>query len=411
MKKILIFSHDPGGANAVIPLVKPLMARGYDVALWGKDHAIKKYKAAGLQGQDIMDLLDQENVGGLKDFLSLQGPDLIITATSAEDYCEKYLWKAAEELGIISFAILDQWLNYGIRFSNYPHSQTKEFLKKKEIVYLPSRIFLMDELARQDAIEDGLPANRLFITGQPHLQVLMEKKHAPKAEIVSIRNSLGVGKNDVLIVFASEPLTEIHGTKMTSFGFNEQTILKELLFELQEFAQEVQQKTVLVIRPHPRELKGKFDHLKDPASQSLKIIVSSDHEADLLIEAADCICGISSMFLLESVLFGKPIISIQIGLTGRSQFVLDRNNMVKSALNRDQLGKMLRRIVIDKEFKQSSLSFIKDPIAKIIAQVDECFEHLPLSFPRERDFKPDTRSSSRTLAGTRRRSGSNLKKE
>lgn len=33
---------------------------------------------------------------------------------------EKYLWVAAKQLGIHSIALIDSWVNYGIRFSQYP---------------------------------------------------------------------------------------------------------------------------------------------------------------------------------------------------------------------------------------------------------------------------------------------------
>ena len=57
MKKILLFSRDPGGANTIIPLHHPLVAQGYDVVLWGKDVALSRYKEAGLPVKDIMSQL------------------------------------------------------------------------------------------------------------------------------------------------------------------------------------------------------------------------------------------------------------------------------------------------------------------------------------------------------------------
>jgi len=203
----------------------------------------------------------------------------------------------------------------------------------------------------------------------------MEKKRVSREAIVSLRNSLGVGGQDVLIVFASEPITESHGTKTPSFGYTERTIVKDLLEELQEMKQETKHKMVLIIRPHPREHRGKFDQLRNLSSQGLEVIVNSDRDSDQLIEAADCVCGMSSMFLLESALLGKPIISIQIGLMGESLFVLDRNQSSLSVRDREGLGKMLRKIIIDKKYEQPSLPFIKDPVSRIVAQVEEHFEY------------------------------------
>lgn len=39
MKKILLFSRDPGGANTIVPLVSEL-SKKYSVMLFGKDKAL-----------------------------------------------------------------------------------------------------------------------------------------------------------------------------------------------------------------------------------------------------------------------------------------------------------------------------------------------------------------------------------
>src|SRR5574344_2059702 len=128
MKKILLFSRDPGGANAIISLVDKLK-QSYEVILYGKDSAIHKYEENHLQYIDLSTEIENISLGNLEDFVDRIKPDLIITGTSADDMTEKYLWKVCEKKGIISFAILDQWINYGIRFSKYSVSEIDLYQK------------------------------------------------------------------------------------------------------------------------------------------------------------------------------------------------------------------------------------------------------------------------------------------
>ncbi|MEO6923277.1 MAG: hypothetical protein ABI142_05580, partial [Bryocella sp.] len=93
MSRVLIVSRDPGGANTVIPLVKPLLAKGHEVVLYGKDVALAKYQQAGLKGLDISAILPGAvTEEALRGFLVGLDPDVVITGTSADDFTEKYLW-------------------------------------------------------------------------------------------------------------------------------------------------------------------------------------------------------------------------------------------------------------------------------------------------------------------------------
>ena len=370
--KVILFSRDPGGANTVIPLYDPLCSKGYDVTLFGKDIALQKYAAAGLVGEDIMTRIHSVDLASIRSFLLAEKPDLMITGTSADDFCEKYLWKTAEELGLTSFAILDQWINYGVRFSEFSCSQAEESLKFRKYLYLPRKICVMDELARQEALDEGLPADRLVVTGQPHLQALAARQSADKEQSASVRSAYGVDARACLVVFASEPIAEGWGGRTPYFGYTELSVLAHLVSALDVIAASMQQSIVLVVRPHPREDVAKFKKVGLLVSDKIKVVISSEHSSDDLIQASDIVCGMSSMFLLESVVWRRPTVSIQIGLKGKSLFVLDRSNILKSALDQEQLVQMLSTILLGKEYVPPCLGFIGDPVKNIITLVASC---------------------------------------
>ncbi len=161
-KKIILFSRDPGGANCIIPLCQPLKDLNCNVSLYGKDIALKKYAEYGLDGIDILNHIKNIELDEIEMFINKEKPDLIITGTSADDMTEKYLWKVCEKLDIPSFAIIDQWINYGLRFSKYGVSDINAYQSNKIFDYLPLKIFIMDEMAKVEAIKEGLPEEKLL---------------------------------------------------------------------------------------------------------------------------------------------------------------------------------------------------------------------------------------------------------
>ena len=61
-KKILLFSHDPGGSNTIIPLVSKLRGNGFDVSLFGKGPALSKYEYFNLCGMNIEQFVYSLNI-------------------------------------------------------------------------------------------------------------------------------------------------------------------------------------------------------------------------------------------------------------------------------------------------------------------------------------------------------------
>lgn len=97
-RKIFLFSRDPGGANTIIPLVKPLKEKGYEIKLFGKDISLDKYLKAGVSGLNIMDFVKNIELESMEEFLLEERPCFIITGTSVDDFTEKYLWRAGRKI-------------------------------------------------------------------------------------------------------------------------------------------------------------------------------------------------------------------------------------------------------------------------------------------------------------------------
>ncbi|MFZ3138512.1 MAG: hypothetical protein WA126_14105 [Thermodesulfovibrionales bacterium] len=371
-KTILLFSRDPGGANVIIPLVEPLRRKGYNIRLFGKDHALKKYDEAGIASFNIIEHVHDIELKDIELFLTKEKPDCIITGTSGDDFTERFIWKSAEKLGILSFAILDQWINYGIRFSKYVLSELNKYKEDKTHRYLPSKILVMDEYAKQEAIKDGLMPAVIEVVGNPHFETLLHKKDTITKETINeIRNYLKVGSSGFLITFASEPVADDYDKEDSAqlyWGFTEKTIFKGLMEVLKIASGTTGREICVVLKLHPRENPNSFFALIDTyEADPIRVVISHKLDSHTLMAASDLICGMSSMFLIESIILDKPAISILIGLHRENPFVFDRRGILKSILNRNDLIQKLTTVILDNgDTAKCKFEFINNPIENII---------------------------------------------
>lgn len=281
--KIMFFAHDPGGANAIAPLIQVLQQK-HEVEVYAKGSALNILPNAQLYSKSLAEIK----------------PDLIITGTSASDFTEKYLWEEAKQLNIKSIAILDHWANYGIRFSKWTSGQKEHF--NKQCDYLPDYIIVMDEFAKQEMSNDGVPEHIILPLGNPHFENIFKNLNSVK----DIRHQFGQNK---LITYASEPITEDYGSG------DEKNIAQALV-------QYIQGKDInLVIRLHPREDISKY---QDFASE--QVILDKKTPAAELIKASDLVVSRTSMFLIEAIFQNKPCISYQPSAKDKNTFILTRKN-------------------------------------------------------------------------------------
>jgi len=346
MKKIMLFARDPGGANAIAPLAPKLKLRGYDVLLYGKDAALRQYLNNGLEGRDFAVEAPFMGVDEYVTLLQRIAPDFMITGTGSDDLTEKFLWQAAEYLQLPCFAILDHWFNYGIRFSPYKLVEQKLYERDRRHPYLPTKILVMDEEVRGAMIREGFEPDRLRVAGQPHFDAVREQAmRYGSVERRQYRELLGLNENEFLIAFISENITEPEkGDDLRQYywGYTERSIFREFMDALQAVSDAVGRKVHVVVKPHPNETIDAYsDLIAEQAGGKVTASIDSSAPSVRLCKAVDLVCGMSSMVLVESVILGLPVISIQIGLTRENPFILDQKGIVQSVLNQSELREKL----------------------------------------------------------------------
>jgi hypothetical protein len=268
--KAMFFAHDPGGANAILPLIHEF----HNSLVFGKGPAL-----------EILPDVRQLPETALKNYR----PDFLITGTSCNDFTERHLWKEARDLRIKSMAILDSWINYGVRFSKYGTENLHLFDKKCE--YLPNYVCVMDEVAKKDMINDGIPEDIILAFGNPYFESLSLK--AIELENMTLNDNYRKRLNKYIITFASQPFDDIFRKE------SEIQVLEDLIKITNDRTD-----ITIRIRKHPKESLDKFEKYVNG-----KIILDNNASSFLSIVSSDIIVSVNSMVLIEAMFFHKKIIS------------------------------------------------------------------------------------------------------
>lgn len=307
MAKILLYAHDPGGANAVKPLIAPLISKGEELFVYGDGPALNILPNVVKYDADTDELINNIK------------PDFIITGTSTSCLTEKKLRKSAHKNKIQSMAILDHWVNYN-RFTPYSCAELRENKKYDELEFLPDYYVVMDEFAKQETIKEHIPAKIIYPLGNPHFEAI--KNEFDKIDSSNLRKEL-IGDKNRLVVWGSEPYIEDYGHGM------ELESLKDLVDIIHEDWQ-------LVIKPHPRENEDKFKEFKN-------IKIARNVNSREIIKAADLVMSMTSMFLIEAIIAGKPALSYQKNEKDKNKFILTKMNALPFINDKIELEKRLKK--------------------------------------------------------------------
>jgi len=372
-RRILIFSRDPGGTNAIMPLIEPLRAFGNQVSVYGKDAALSIYRKQNIDCSNICDIIPSGTQNETDEFVRKTRPHLIVTGTSSEDFTERHLWKAAERTGIASFAVLDQWTNYRLRLISEGGDPMNERATSELIV--PSFFFIMDEFARKEMCALGLAREKLVVSGQPFFDYIRKTgdRFTP-GEIEELRRELTGTHGGLVFVFASQPIASIHrknGVPEDYWGYTEETVLKSVAGCLSRLTEEMAVKVTLVLRLHPKDESNVYQDALAKCPNSIKVVVDRETDSSLLLKAADLIIGMFSMLLLEAAILERRFISVQIGLKRENPLVFDRMGLVRSILTEKELEETLCEILNGKRSEGPNLKIEFGATERITKYLEE----------------------------------------
>ena len=209
---------------------------------------------------------------------------LVITGAALGDSIDKKLIRHAKKINRTSVSIIEHWSWYRKRFELNGN------------LILPDHIIVNDDYAKKQAINDGLPAGKIFVGGNPHLEKLSKSKLSDvNVESWKKKNNF-FGKK--IILFITEALKGSFGPDTEDYlGYDEYEVLNDIIEILPDNA-------VLVIKTHPEEENDKYIRY-----QSDCVRIFQNMSIECMVKVPDLIIGMASMLLIELAMFRDDIIS------------------------------------------------------------------------------------------------------
>lgn len=299
-RNIVAVCGDPGGANALAPVLELLARRG-DLSLraFAYNQAVDVLRNRGIACEVIP---ADAGEGFCRD--ALQSASALIAATSSNgrDY-ERAFIDVARAGGVASLAILDFWSNYRQRF-----------VDASGALVLPDMIAVMDETARAEMIACGFPAGTLVVTGQPAFDALPAKRATfDVTRRASTRQRAQTQESELQLLFVSQPFRALYGADSSAAGhpgYDESGVLAQLITAVGSWSERNARAVVLVIRPHPRETLSAPPR---PSGSHVRTVICAAGDQYEAAMAADLVVGMSSVLLLEARHLGCRVLSLQPG--------------------------------------------------------------------------------------------------
>jgi len=306
MIKVLFFTCEPGGAEVLIPVIQfMLQDNEYQVIVLGYGFAVDRFKKKSIVFEHI-EAIEKNDFKLLVQYK----PDYIITsATSlpAKDMSEKYLWHNAKIKKIPTMAFLDQWQNYAIRFSGVNAGE--------ELMYQPDYINCINDISKEEMINEGFAEHKLLELGQPYLSEL--NSHSINSdEILSV---LGVDRKKEVVLFVSEAVEEHFGLEL---GYTQYETLDYIIHN-DHFLHDKQ----LIVKLHPKDDISKY-HKYDNV-----IFIQNELSSLEVISISDYVLGMSSIMLIEAFILNKKVLSVQLN-SKEDLLLLSRKNYISCVTNK-----------------------------------------------------------------------------
>lgn len=276
---VFIFS-DPGGAKPCLSLIeenKLSCATAVSDRLYSFYKDFKTY--VKILNHDFEQLVEDLH------------PELIFTGTSYTSDIEKQFIKIAHDKNIPCYSFVDHWTSISKRFEDASGA-----------IFLPDKVWVIDERAKSLAINQGIDENKLVISGNPYHDWL--KKWKPSINRNEFLESLALENQNIgILVYAPDPLSNING--MEEYGFDELSATSDLvdLFSMHQI--ELKYWKVL-IKSHPNQDRDKLR--KIISAHPSFILAPPNIDANTTIFFSDVVLGFFSSFLIEASIMNKPVL-------------------------------------------------------------------------------------------------------
>lgn len=324
-KRILFLAHDPGGYDVIHPVVQKLILTEPSIAFYCVGPTAKLNPIYAETEERVFEIL--------RNRIDLGNISLLVTGTSWGSDFELRAISLCKSDKIKTAAILDYWSNYALRLSD-----------SAQTVIYPDYYVVMDQLAKKEAIDEGVPTSIIQVLGHPGLDrfIKLRTRNAEKSfenkeneQIMrngqnkqvkqNVRNEQNKQNEDIFkILFLSQPLSQLYGD---SLGYTERSVLEDCVCAVNSDAKGVDtigsNSSGSNVKGYgaydsssfiSRQLNVKFHPKDDEALQKDYADIAVQGDLLELLPKYDLVIGMNTMGLLHAVLLGNQAISYQPGL-------------------------------------------------------------------------------------------------
>lgn len=297
MRKLVFLAHDPGGYDVIRP-VYDRFSVCCDIELFLSGAAGRKFPEYRKTNKDILNTL--------LDYCNGQVPFMLVTGTSWNSEIEAEAIRLCNSKEIPTVSILDYWSNYKERFRI-----------GNEYVF-PKHLFVMDQLAFDEASEDGIPMEVMQIVGQPGFDFYIHKgRGVPKSDTLESNHK---------ILFLSQPLSDLYGDRE---GYTEFDAFEGVLKAGRSMGCGV------YIKFHPKE---------NERMVALYNKYGVDGSLEEICGEYRVVIGMTTMGLLQCYLLGVPVLSYQPNLVGTEKCIINKLGIARGAYSYMELVERLKAL-------------------------------------------------------------------
>jgi hypothetical protein len=292
----LFAAHDAGSANTTSAVALTCTRRGIEFSIAAGGPAVEIFERKGLSPSTIH--VGNPSVQETLDSLLSNEVSALICGSSHSSMLERHYVESANRLGIPSLSILDWWSSYAERFST-PGTA--------DLQYLPTWIGVSDEYALRGAVHDGLPHDRLLVTGNPYWDRLQSGAECPNAPELRerVRANLSINNDTILATV----IVGLARNLDLGLGSDERDMFRELT-PLPECNREGKTIRWFALR-HPSEDSDSFRAFLEEVAPNIE--TTSNANSLEMIVASDVVVGLISTLQFEAALLGRKVLCLAPG--------------------------------------------------------------------------------------------------
>jgi hypothetical protein len=300
---VLFVVAEIGAARFLLPLWRRWLATGrgnWRVVL--STVAARYLESQGLgAGLPVAATLDQ-GASTLGDAVAGHEPHRMLVSAGFNHALETAAVDWARDRNLPVGQFIDSWMNYALRFT------------REGRLCLPDRIAVIDEMAANEAVEEGLPRGRLALVGQPAWEAARPLPPSP------------VGR----ALFLSGPVRAQYDDRL---GYDEWSCW-DLVLKARQLAPDLLPE--LWFGRHPVQTE-----ITEAKVAPARLIA----ESTTALAEVGVVLGVFSSPMIDALIGGRRVISVQPGAIGRDMCPLSRHGRIRRVETAEELIAALREPV------------------------------------------------------------------